>query len=410
MLTVAAMEAAAFPIAGPELASRRVGRFQRPAIVHHWLVARRGGEKVLDALLELLPTAEVYTLVHDPAACALPQRRRVHVPTVSRVPGMRRAFRAALPWHARTFAAFDLSRHDLLLTSDAALAKAARPARGVPHVCYCYSPPRWAHDLREVYVGSLAAPLRPAARAVLGRVADDDRRAAAGVTAFVAISRHVAARIERAYGRTATVVPPPVDTAFFTPALAPVEIDPELGAFGLELAALAQRSGRRPYLALGHVVPYKRFDVAVAACRELDRPLVVAGDGPGFARLRRDAGIETLFLRRPSDRQVRALYRAAAALLFPGEEDFGLVPVEAMACGTPVVALARGGAAETVIDGVTGCLYDEGTERAVAALTAAIRRFESLAVGLSPRAAVARAADFAPGHFRRRLLGLLEGV
>ena len=403
------MEAATFTIAAPERAPRRVGRFQRPAVVHHWLVARRGGERVLDALLELLPAAEVYTLVHDPVACALP-RRRVHVPAMARVPGMRRAFRAALPWHARTFASFDLSRHDLLLTSDAALAKAARPARGVPHVCYCYSPPRWAHDLRELYVGSLAAPLRPAARAVLGRVADDDRRAAAGVTAFVAISKHVAARIERAYGRAATVVPPPVDTAFFTPAAERAELDPELGPFGLELAALAQRAGRRPYLALGHVVPYKRFDVAVAACRELGRPLVVAGDGPGFARLRRDAGPHTLFLRRPSDRQVRALYRAAAALLFPGEEDFGLVPVEAMACGTPVVALARGGACETVIDGVTGCLYAEGAERAVPALAAAIARFESLAGGLAPRDAIARAADFAPGHFRRRLLGLLEGL
>jgi glycosyltransferase involved in cell wall biosynthesis len=365
---------------------------------------------VLDALLELLPAAEVYTLVHDAAACALPPRRRVHVPAVSRVPGMRRAFRAALPWHARTFASFDLSRHDLLLTSDAALAKAARAAPGVPHVCYCYSPPRWAHDLREIYVGSLAAPLRPAARAVLGRVADDDRRAAVGVTTFVAISRHVAARIERAYGRAATVVPPPVDTAFFTPAAGRPDLDPELGAFGLQLAALAQRSGRRPYLALGHVVPYKRVDVAVGACRELGRPLVVAGDGPGFARLRRDAGPQTLFLRRPTDRQVRALYRGAAALLFPGEEDFGLVPVEAMACGTPVVALARGGACETVIDGVTGCLYEEGAERAVAALVAAIGRFESLAGRLAPRAAVARAADFAPVHFRRRLLGLLEGL
>lgn len=411
------MEEVALTSPAREPASLRRRRFERPALVHHWLVARRGGEKVLDALLELLPEAEVYTLVHDREACALPQRRQAHVPAVSRVPGMTRAFRAALPFHARAFAAFDLSGHDLLVSSDAALAKAARPAPGVPHLCYCYSPPRWAHDLREVYVGSLLPPLRPAARAVLARVADDDRRAAEGVTRFVAISRHVAERIARCYGRPATVVPPPVDTGFFTPpraadaAGAQAEIETELGPLlALQVADLVRRSGRRPYLALGHVVPYKRFEVAVAACRRLGRPLVVAGDGPGFQRLRREAGADTLFVQRPHDRQVRALYRGARALLFPGEEDFGLVPVEAMACGTPVVALARGGATETVVDGVTGCLYaDEGADRA-AALAQAIERFESLSGSLQPRDAVARASAFARGVFARRMRNILDSL
>ena len=402
------MKAAAVRIATAGTVARREGRFQRPAIVHHWLVARRGGEKVLDALLELLPAAEVYTLVHDREACPLP-RRAVHVPAYARLPGMTRAFRAALPWHGRAFASFDLSGHDLLVSSDAALAKSARSGPGVPHLCYCYSPPRWAHDLRETYLASLAAPLRPAARALLTRVADEDRKAADGVTQFVAISKHVAARIARCYGRAAEVVPPPVDTAFFTPVGAGGQavIEAELGPLASGVAALAQRAGRRPYLALGHAVPYKRFDLAVAACRELGRPLVVAGDGPLFARLARGAGPDTLFVRRPTDVQVRALYRGAAALLFPGEEDFGLVPVEAMAGGTPVIARACGGATETVVDGVTGCLYDEEDGRAAHSLAQAIVRFESLAASLDPRAAVESAARFSPAVFRRRLGAVL---
>ncbi len=374
----------------------------RPAIAHHWLVSRRGGERVLDVLLRLLPGADVYTLVHDPDKCPAPAgARALHVSRLQRLPFAARTFRAALPWHARAFAAFDLSDHDLLLSSDAALAKAVRAPAGVPHLCYCYSPPRWAHDLREEYLATCPAPLRPAARRVLRRVAQQDCAAAQGVTAFVASSRHVAGRIARTYGREALVIPPPVDTAFFTPG----DADGDLGPLAAPLRALA--GGRRPWLVLGHAAPYKRMDVAVRAARARGEPLVLAGDGPGFAHLARLAGPRTLVVRAPDDRQVRGLYRAALALLYPGEEDFGLVPVEAMACGTPVVALARGGACETVVDGATGVLYAAAPGAEVSALCAALDRFAALEPALRASDAVARASGFATDVFLERLRALL---
>jgi glycosyltransferase involved in cell wall biosynthesis len=380
-------------------------RFERPAVAHHWLVARRGGERVLDALLALLPGAPVYTLVHDPARCPAPAgARAVHASPLQRLPLAPRAFRVALPFHARAFAAFDLAGHDLLLSSDAALAKAVRAPPGAPHLCYCYSPPRWAHDLRDDYLAALPPPLRPAARRLLTRVADQDRAAARAVTAFVAPSRHVAARIARAYEREAQVVPPPVDTAFFTPG----DPSPDLGPLAAPLQALAP--GRRPWLVLGHAAPYKRMDVAVRAARARGEPLVLAGDGPGFTRLARLAGPRALVLRAPSDRQVRGLLRAARALLFPGEEDFGLLPVEAMACGRPVVALARGGAVETVLDSVTGVLYPAAAGAEVPALAAALDRFTALEDGLHADEAVARAAAFAPRVFHARMHALLAAL
>ncbi|MGQ0553215.1 MAG: glycosyltransferase [Planctomycetota bacterium] len=359
----------------------------RVAIVHHWMVARRGGERTLEALARLLPGAALFTLVHDPLRCPAPSGLQAPRTTALQwLPGGRRFFRLALPLLPTFYRQLDLAGHGFVLSSDAALAKTVRVPAGARHICYCYSPPRWAHDLRELYLQqSVPALLRPLARALLVRTADVDRRAADQVTEFLAISQHVAARIERCYGRKAEVVYPPVDTEFFRPAT------PVPGA-------------ERPYLLLGEAVPYKRFDLAVEACRRLQRPLIVAGSGQGHAALRRRAGPLTRFVREPDDTQVRALYRGCRALLFPGEEDFGLVPLEAMACGRPVVGLRRGGLGESVLDGHTGVLYDEPS---VDALVAALQRFEAMEAQFLTAACVARAAEFSTAHFLERMRAVL---
>jgi glycosyltransferase involved in cell wall biosynthesis len=249
------------------------------------------------------------------------------------------------------------------------------------------------------------APLRPLVRALLARVRRADAAAAADVTAFIAASRHVADRIARCYGRSADVVHPPVDTGFFTP-----DAESERGS------ARGDPADTRPYLLLGEMVPYKRFAVGVRACRELDRPLIVAGGGPERRALVRLAGSRTRFVHRPDDAGVRALYRSCRALLYPGEEDFGLVPLEAMACGRPVVALGRGGALETVADGATGVLYAPAVESApeleaeVAALRRGMLRFESIEHTLDPRAAVAHARRHSPERFREELSRVLARV
>jgi glycosyltransferase involved in cell wall biosynthesis len=224
-----------------------------------------------------------------------------------------------------------------------------------------------------------------------------DAAAAAEVTTFVAISRHVADRIARAYGRDSIVVYPPVDTGLFTPGAPDPAFAPD---------------GQRPYLLLGESAPYKRFAAGVMACRALDRPLIVAGGGYGQRELLRLAGPRTRFVRDPADATVRALYRSCRALLYPGEEDFGLVPLEAMACGRPVVALGRGGALETVRNGLTGVLYAparaSGLPAEAAALAEGMRYFESIEDTLAQEAAVARAGEFSLERFREALGAVVE--
>ena len=374
----------------------RAGAATRVAFVHHWLVSRRGGEKALAALMALRPGAPLFTLLHDPRACPAPtDAGRVVTSPLQRWPGARRWFRGALPWLPRFYRRLDLSGHDLVVSSDASLAKTVSVPAGARHVCYCYSPVRYAWDLQETYLArSLPAPLRPLARMLLKGVRRADWLAARRVDRFVAISEHVAARIRRWYERDCDVVPPPVDTAYFTPGPAR-----DVGA--------PIPAGERPYLLLGAAVSYKRFEDGVAACARLDRPLVVAGSGPRFDGLRRLAGPRTRFEPAPSDERVRELYRSCRALLFPGEEDFGLTAVEAMACGRPVVAWGRGGVAETVVDGTTGTLYDRP---GVDGLVRGLADFEALESRLRPEDGVARAALFSHGHFAGRMRALLEGL
>lgn len=335
-------------------------------LTHHWLIRRRGGEKVLAALRELLPDAPLYTLVCDPDGFTpdqwcdlLPRgardpRTAVHTSWLQHIPGARRHYPNLLPLMPAAARSMKLPPARLVVCSDAAIAKAMRVDPRARLVCYCHSPMRYVWDLRDEYRRTLPAPLRPLWNPLTAYVRRADRQAAQRVDQFVANSQNVAERIRRAYSRESVVVHPPVDLPPGPPPNGPREDF---------------------YLCVGHHVPYKRLDLAVAACARLGRRLVVIGDGPDVARLRGAAAEGVTFLGYQPDAAVQEHYRRAAGLIFAGEEDFGIVPVEAIAHGCPVIAYAAGGVRETVRDGVSGVWFEPQT---VEALCAAIERREAL--------------------------------
>lgn len=329
-------------------------RFPRVAVVHDWLTIPGGSEQVVLQLLEMFPAAELFTSVYDPAPW--PEQitaRPIHTSFLNRIPGAERNYPKMLPLMDRAFRSFDLSGFDLVLSSSHAFAKNVRAPAGALHVSYCHTPMRYAWEegfLDGEAVGRARWLLPPLLRWLRSR----DLAGAQGPDVFVANSRHVAERIERHYGRSAEVVHPPVDVEHFL---------------------ALERAPQSFYLTFGRVVPYKRVDIAVAACAQLGRPLKVAGDGRGLAAVRATAAANVDFLGAVSEAERDRLLGGARALLFPGEEDFGIVPVEAQAAGVPVIAYAVGGALESVLDGETGVLFDAQRPDSLAA---AIERFEQL--------------------------------
>ncbi|HXB64346.1 MAG TPA: glycosyltransferase [Solirubrobacteraceae bacterium] len=358
-------------------------RFPRVAVVHEWLTIPGGSEQVVVELLEMFPHAELFTSIYNPTPTSAPwpatiAQRQVHASYLSRLPWARSHYRRLLPLMDRAYRAFDLSGFDLILSSNHACAKNVRTPPGALHVCYCHTPMRYAWDANfldgEEEVGRLT---RLALPLLLSRLRRQDLRGAESPDVLVANSRHVAARIERFYGRTAEVVHPPVDVEHFLGL-------PRAGSEGAGAHAasgMAAGAGGANanafYLVFGRVVPYKRVDLAVAACARLGVPLKVAGDGRALAAVRAATppGADVEFLGHVSQRERDELLSAARALLFPGEEDFGIVPVEAQAVGLPVVAYGVGGARETVQDGRTGVLFAEQTTDDMAV---AIERFTEL--------------------------------
>jgi glycosyltransferase involved in cell wall biosynthesis len=314
----------------------------RVALVHDWLTGMRGGEKALEVLAEQFPDAELFTLLYVPGAVSAPiERLPRHTSAIQWLPGARRAYRHYLPLFPTAIEWLDLDGFDLVVSTSHCVAKAVI-APGARHLCYCLTPMRYAWDQFDAYFGParLGAVASGAAGYVMRRLARWDRATAGRVSRYVAISRYVARRIHRYYNRRADIVYPPVDTRFFHP------------------------DGRVPesyVLIVSALVPYKRIDVAVEAAHRTGTPLKVVGDGPERARLQQSAGSSVEWLGACSDETIRELYRGAAAVLLPGEEDFGIAPLEAQACGRPVVALARGGALETVVPGRTGILVEDGS-------------------------------------------------
>ncbi len=356
----------------------------RTVIVHDWLTGSRGGEKVLEAICRLVPDAPILTLVSRPEAItgAL-VGRQIRTSAVQYLPLATTRYREYLPLFPTAIEQFDLDDVDLVISTSHCAAKAVVPTGRAVHVCYCHSPMRYAWDQFPAYfgperVGALAsAVLRP----IMAWLARWDAATAPRVTRFVANSRYVAGRISRYYNRQADVLYPPVDTDFFTPGAS----DGDRGVHA---------TSRGFALVVSALVPYKRIDIAIASAALAGWPLKIVGTGPDEKRLRALAGPTVEFLRNVDADALRELYRQAGALMLPGEEDFGIAPVEAQACGCPVVALARGGATETVDDGLTGVLVSELT---VPAFAAALQRIPALPAG--PAARRERALRFAPAQF-----------
>ena len=360
-------------------------RFPRVAVVHEWLTIPGGSEKVVEEILQLLPHAELFTSIYDPAPWPrVITDRPVHASFLNRVPGAAVQYTRLLPFMDLAFRSFDLSRFDLVISSNHASAKNVRTPAGIPHVCYCHTPMRYAWDpsfLADEAMGPVARRIVPLGTAWLRRV---DRKRACGPDVFVANSTFVASRIAGAYGRSSQVIHPPV------------HVENMLGT---------PRDERDAYLVFGRVVPYKRVGIAVQACERLGRRLLVAGTGRDLDRVRQLAGPHTEFLGRVAQADVPRLFAQARALLFPGLEDFGIVFVEAQAAGLPVVAYNAGGVGDSVLDGTTGVLYQHGS---VEGLIDGIKRFESLS--FDHQTIRDNALRFAPERFASAFADLLMNV
>lgn len=322
----------------------------RVALVHDWLTGMRGGEKVLDAICELYPDAPLFTLVRTRGSVSPRiEARRIRTSLAQWLPGAGRYYRQYLPLFPALVELMDLDDFDLVISSSHCAVKSVVPTGRAVHVCYCHSPMRYAWDQFDAYFGPAQVGVARSAvlRHIMAGLARWDASTAGRVDAYLANSRYVAGRIRRYYNRASTVVYPPVDTGFYRPAAEGRTADPI-------------------FLVVSALVPYKRVDLAIEACRRIGAPLKIVGQGPERPRLEAMAGSTVEFLGWQTDEQVRILYQRATAVLLPGVEDFGMVPVEAQACGCPVVALGAGGAVETVIDGQTGVLVPEPVPEALA--------------------------------------------
>jgi glycosyltransferase involved in cell wall biosynthesis len=327
------------------------------ALVHDWLTGMRGGEKVLEAVGELYPSATIHTLLHVRGSVSTSiERHPGRTSFVQWLPAAATHYRQYLPLFPTAIELFDFDSYDLVISTSHCAAKSVVVPARARHICYCHSPMRYAWDQFDSYFGEaqVGRTRSKLLRPVLARLARWDRDTAGRVDRYVANSHYVAGRIRRYYNRGSDVVYPPVDTTFYRPD-------------GLR--------GPEPFfLAVSALVPYKRLDVAIEASRLIGTSLKIVGRGPEEARLRRQAeqsGASVEFTGWLDDEQIRALYQRCRAVLMPGVEDFGMVPVEAQACGTPVVALGEGGAVESVIDGETGILVrDRSVEAFASAMNA----------------------------------------
>jgi len=323
------------------------------ALVHDYFIQMGGAERVAAAMHDSFPSAPIYTTVALPHR--LPKELRdadIRTSAMQRLPGMEQRFRQYFLLYPFAVEHFDLSDYDLIFSSSSGYAKGVRRRKNAIHVCYCHTPMRWVWRYKDYVAresfGRVSRSLLPIS---LWGLKKWDLRAAQQPNYYIANSRLVAERIKQIYGREAFVIPPPIDVDRF-------QMSSQMDDY---------------YLVLSRLVPYKRIDLAIEACKRLGRRLVIIGDGPDRQRLQKLAGPETEFLGRQPDSQVSRYASRCRALLFPGEEDFGMVPLEVNAAGRPVIAFRGGGAMETIVEGVTGVFFNQPTS---AGLVQALEDFE----------------------------------
>lgn len=352
----------------------------RVAIVHDWLNQRGGAEEVLEVLRSMFPDAPVFTSIYSPQA--MPEKYRswpVRTSFMQRLPAVNRYHRALLPMYPLAFQLMDLSEYDLVISNSSGFCHGIRVRNPGRHINYCLTPPRYVWNLGQYMereqMGTAARAVLPLAASYLRRW---DLRAAQGIGHFIAISLAVEDRINRFYGREAAVIHPPVNTGDFT-------VASDTGDY---------------FLVVSRLVPYKRIDLAVAAFSKLGWPLLVVGEGRDRASLERIAGPNVKFLGWRPRTEVRELLARCRAFVFPGEEDFGIAPVEAQASGRPVIAFAGGGALETVLEGITGMFFRETTPDSLAEAAA---RFGRIEASFQPGAVQEHARKFDTTVFRGKI-------
>jgi glycosyltransferase involved in cell wall biosynthesis len=354
----------------------------RIALVHDWLTGMRGGEKVLEVFCELYPQATLFTLLHNRGTVSKTiEKMKIRTSFIDRLPLNATKYRNYLPLFPRAIESFDFSGFDLILSTSHAVAKGARPAPGALHICYCHTPMRYVWELYDEYFGPGRAGLvtRVAMSIVAPRLREWDVRSSDRVNFFIANSRNVADRVRQYYRKPADVIHPPVNVDQF------VVSEKDEGYF----------------LIVSALVPYKRVDLAIETFNLLGERLLVVGTGPESKRLQSTANRNIQFLGWQSDQELSRLYAGCRALIFPGIEDFGIVPLEAMASGKPVIAFGKGGVLETVVDDSrfpTGLFFHD---QSVQALKDAIGRFST--TKFDPLIIRAHAERFARPLFKERM-------
>jgi glycosyltransferase involved in cell wall biosynthesis len=360
----------------------------RIAIVHYWFIARCGGERVVEALAEIFPQADIFSLVVDYSTLApILRDRKLQTSFLQRVPGAKKFHRHFLFLHPLALEQFDLSNYDLVISSESGPAKGVITSSKTCHICYCHSPMRYIWDMYPEYRRGMKFPVGPVFSLTAHYLRMWDHASASRVDYFLANSHFIASRIRKYYGRESTVIHPPVNVSAG-------KISGEKGEY---------------YIAIGRLVEYKRFDLAIAACTQLGRRLKIIGAGPYEGVLRRMAGPTVEFLGPVSDTELRRNLAGCRALLFPGEEDFGIVPIEAQSFGKPVVAYGSGGVLETVrgilpneveLENPTGVFF---TEQSLSGLTQAMLEFESMEHEFRPEIIREHSLQFDSEIFRRRI-------
>jgi glycosyltransferase involved in cell wall biosynthesis len=354
------------------------------AIIHYWLVGMRGGEKVLESLCEIFPQADIYTHVLDESVISkVISEHKIFTTFIQKLPQAKQRYQKYLPLMPLALEQLDLRNYDLVISIESGPAKGVLTSPDTLHICYCCTPMRYVWDMYQDYLKGAGRITRLLMPFLIHYLRLWDYASAARVDYFIADSGHVAKRIHKHYRRDATVLYPPVDIAAFTQSSVPEDF----------------------YLIVGQLVGYKRADLAVEAFNRMGKPLVIIGDGEKFSQLCAMAQPNVTIMGRQPFPVIRDHYARCKALIFPGEEDFGIVPVEAMASGRPVIAYRKGGALETVLEGITGLFFEQQTPEA---LIQTIEYYEATQQQFNSEHIIQHAQRFSQETFRTKIQQFIE--